>query len=413
MVNDAGRRIKFPQKIRELVAQRAGYRCSFPGCGQLTIGPAKDPDKAATNGTASHIYCAAVSGKGPRGTGGLSENDLKSAQNAIWLCGHHASLIDEHHGEDYSADILHSYKALHETRVAYEHAGIHAPFGWVDSVKVDSCPLFSEKFEFKFAKLNLIIGGNSVGKTALCEWIATNFNPIYLERWEKIIPEKQKRVSSEIRYHNPNPHCINVEFLSEDYPRYKLDRKSMFVSIDPVKVIFPAEIQFGNQEEQNDLALVANALNLHPYEVKALCDNIGTNSDYFEKAWFKENKEGCYMYVQVQNTTPSNPRQLRLLSDSERAILLMQLGMIAADKLSVMGPTLLILDSGFNRFDTNWLRRYANILGSPTCRFQTIASTRLSNINFDDLTWAGWKIIRLEGEPPEVVMSVGVGARNC
>ena len=61
---------------------------------------------------------------------------------------------------------------------------------------------------------------------------------------------------------------------------------------------------------------------------------------------------------------------------------------------------------------TNWLRRYAEILGSPTCRFQTIASTRSTEINFDDLTWAVWKIIRLEGTPPDAVMSTGFGGHG-
>ena len=41
-------------------------------------------------------------------------------------------------GGDYPADKLHSYKSLHETRTAHELAGIHVPFGWVDSLTIRS-----------------------------------------------------------------------------------------------------------------------------------------------------------------------------------------------------------------------------------------------------------------------------------
>lgn len=408
MANDAVRRVEFPPKIRHLVAQRAGFRCSYPNCGQLTIGPVQDPNKAANTGIAAHIYSAAISGNGPRGTGGLSKAELRSAQNAIWLCGHHASLIDEHRGEDYPADRLHSYKTLHETRVAHELAGITTPFGWVDRVKMDSCPLFSGRTEIDFAKLNLVIGGNGVGKTALCEWIAAHSNPMYLERWEKI-RVNWRRVSTEVHFYNPEPHSISVDFQANDYPRYALDGESTVASVDPVKVIFPASLRHDHQEEPDDLGLVAKAMNLHRYEVKALCDDLSANNDYFKRVYFEQSEEGCNMYVQTRTTTGDGPIPLWSLAGSERARLLMELGIIAANKLSAMGPTMLILDSDFWRLDTDWLRRYAEDLGSPRCKFQTIASTPATEINFDDLTWAGWKIIRLEGKPPDASITTGFG----
>lgn len=193
MGSDSGRRADFSTETRELVARRAGFRCSFPWCGQLTVGPANKPCISVNVGHAAHIYSAATSGKGPRGTGGLTESDLKSPENAIWLCAQHANLIDKNQGEDYPADVLHSYKTLNETRMAHELAE------------------------------------------------------------------------------------------SED----------------------------------------------------------GTGRRY-----------------------------LPLLSSSERTRLLMQLGMMAANKLSVLGPTLLILDAGFCLLDTDWLRHCAEILASPTCDFK-------------------------------------------
>ena len=405
MVKDMTGRAKFSETTRILVAQRAGYRCSYLNCGKLTIGPDKDPRKAVNTGVASHIYSAALSGKGPRGTGDLSKDELESPENCIWLCAHHASLIDKGQGEKYPAEVLHSYKTLHETRVAHELSGIVTPFGWIDRLVINSSPLFSGAQQVSFAKLNLIVGGNSVGKTALCEWIAGASNPTYLERWEKLYPDNLNRLSTEVHYFYPDQHCIAADFLSESYPRYRADGELTFVSTNPVKIIFPESIRFGYEDVPDDLDLVANALKLHRYEVKALCDELSKNSDFFKGAWFEESEEGVSLYVQVEEASERGTRLFRLLASSEIEILLMELGIIAANKQSAVGPTLFILDANSWHIDTDWLKRYAEPLGSPTRRFQTIVSTRSTKIDFDEVTWSGWKVVHLEGEPPNAVIT--------
>lgn len=401
MAADRQRRIEFSKKTRDLVAQRAAFRCSFPGCGRLTIGPMNDPTTVANTGHAAHIYSAAISGRGPRGKGGLSENELKSVQNAIWLCGNHASLVDKHRGRDYPADKLHSYKSLHETRTALELGGLRTPFGWVESLTIRSSPLFSDGCRIDLAKLNLVIGPNSVGKTALCQWMAAMSNPGQLERWEKIFPSDRNRVSVEVDYFDPEPHRLTVSFLSNDYPQYRLDGEAIVSAVAPVKVIAPGEIEFSGEED--DLDVLSEALNLHPYEAKALCDDLeidDDHSDRFLRAWFKQDEDKRHMHVQVRAEGGTATRVLRELSGSEKARLLIQLSMIAANRMARMSPTVLVLDAGFWRLDKDWLRRYAEILASPTCRFQTIAARPSTKIERATVTWVGWKVFCLEGKPP-------------
>ena len=314
MVDRTKQRIEFPPKIRRLTAERAGFRCSFPGCDRLTIGPSDDPNKSSDVGKASHIYGAAVSGRGPWGTGGLSKEELASQENAIWLCAHHADLIDKDGGNDYPAGRLHSYKALHETRIAHELSGIHSPFGWVDKVRIGSSPLFVDGSEIDLAKLTLVIGDNSIGKSALCEWIAASIHAHYLERWAEIIPAELPRVSAEIDFHNPDPHVTGFSFLSSNHPKYMFDQKCTVIPTAPLKVVFPGEIRFEYQEEPNDdLDRVAKALNMHPYGVLALLEDMKTNCfDCFKSAWLEEHDEGRSMYVQLETNRSSGPSSLCL-----------------------------------------------------------------------------------------------------
>ena len=402
MASATFRRAEFRCRTRTLVAQRAGYRCSFPSCDRLTIGPGNAPCEVSNVGVAAHIYAAAASGRGPRGNSALSENELRSVDNAIWLCQHHAALIDKNHGGGYPAEKLHSFKNRHESRIAQELAGFPTPFGWVDRVEVKSSPLFANGIEIEFAKLNLIVGGNSVGKTSLCEWVAGHVDANHLERWRRVYPEDGRRLWTKMHYCDPDPHCIAVDFLREDYPRYTLDGEAIVSAAGAAKTVFPSQLSFFT-EEPDDLALVAGALGVPPLDAKALCDDLGEGDDMFKKAWFEEHEEGWRVRLEVA-TKPHETRirVLRALSHSEQARLLMQLGMKAANKMSVIAPTVLILDSGFSRLDTNWLKRYAEILASPNCRFQTIASTHRKDIDFDDVAWSGWKLIRLKGDPPNV-----------
>lgn len=397
-----GCRAEFSRRTREITAQRAAYRCSFPNCDRITIGPAKKTGKASCIGIAAHIYSAAASG--PRGSGGLSPDELKSTENAIWLCGNHASLIDKHRGEEYPPNKLHSYKALHEARIAYELSGIPTPFGWIDSIRIQSSPLFAGPAEIGLAKITLIIGLNASGKTALCEWIAASTDAHYLERWAKI-PHRRDRVRVEVGYHFPDPHSADISFLSEDRPQYMLDNELTTVPVTPLKFIYPKEVIFPYGEEPNDLELVSKAMNLHPYEILALCEDMKSHgSEYVTQAWFEDSDEGCFMFAKVKSRRPNQPRLFRMLSGSERARVLMELGILAANRYALMNPTLLILDSGFWRLDAYWLNDYAELLGSPSWKFQTIATLGPRDINFDDVRWAGWKVVRLSGRPPHVII---------
>ena len=411
-------RWEFSPATREIVARRAAFTCSFPGCGKLTVGPASDPAKASNTGIAAHIYGAAKSGQGPRGARDLTKEDLQSQENAIWLCAHHANLIDKHEGADYPPDLLHSYKALHETRIARQHAGIHTPFGWVERVAIRSSPLLAEPAELHLAKLNLLIGGNSTGKTGLCQWIAGHFDPARLERWRPTRPDR-RRLATELRYFDPDPHRVTVDFRSKDYPVYRLDGRVTVPSLPLVNVVFPQDLDFLDRpaqdtgEEPDDLRDIAAALNLHPYEVSALFDEMEELGDDFVAARFEQTDQGRFLLVEQDDARVAGPFYFGALSGSARARLIMRLGIETANRMSALAPTLLILDSSLWRLDTDWLSRYAAFLGSPLCKFQTVASTIRKDIDFGAIAWSGWKLFQLQGDPPDVTVTAGFDRSHC
>lgn len=83
----------FSENTKRIAADRVGYRCSFPGCPNATIGASMDsPTKISKTGVAAHI-CAAAKG-GPRYDANMTPEERSSVENCIWLCQTHARLID-------------------------------------------------------------------------------------------------------------------------------------------------------------------------------------------------------------------------------------------------------------------------------------------------------------------------------
>jgi hypothetical protein len=76
-----GERHDFNAATKTLIAGRAGYRCSIPGCCRVTIGPGSEANEVASTGVASHIFSASAGG--PRGFGSLSGYELESGRQKV------------------------------------------------------------------------------------------------------------------------------------------------------------------------------------------------------------------------------------------------------------------------------------------------------------------------------------------
>lgn len=111
----ANNRDDFTAKIKTALAHRAGYVCSFPGCGRHTSGPSDESESAYSSiGIAAHISAAAPGG--PRYDSEMSGDERKHISNAIWLCSNHSIQIDRDYVQ-YTKEILIDMKRAHEKRM--------------------------------------------------------------------------------------------------------------------------------------------------------------------------------------------------------------------------------------------------------------------------------------------------------
>lgn len=106
-------RIEFDSRTKKLLHAAAGQRCCFRSCLRLTSGVSEANGDARERGVgvAAHIYSAAD--QGPRGRGGLTAEQIRSAENGLWMCALHAREVDDFQ-KDYPAEKLLRMKAVRE-----------------------------------------------------------------------------------------------------------------------------------------------------------------------------------------------------------------------------------------------------------------------------------------------------------
>jgi hypothetical protein len=124
----------FSAQTKRFVALRAGYRCSFADCSQLTVGPSDESPTSYTSiGEAAHISGAAPGG--PRYVSTMSAEERAGIDNAIWLCVQHARVIDRD-THTFTLEVLQAMKRAHEAALADEIRGTSLRTGQYDLIAV-------------------------------------------------------------------------------------------------------------------------------------------------------------------------------------------------------------------------------------------------------------------------------------
>ena len=101
----------FSKATIDLLAKRAGYLCSNPECGILTVGAAPTENKSMIVGVAAHITAAAPGG--PRYDPALTREERRHQSNGIWLCEIHAKAVDSD-ADHFTVEMLRKWKQTAE-----------------------------------------------------------------------------------------------------------------------------------------------------------------------------------------------------------------------------------------------------------------------------------------------------------
>lgn len=105
----------FSPTTKEILAKRAGYRCSFLGCGAPTYGPSEETGTSTTAiGMACHISAASAGPGSRRYIGTLTPKERKHINNGIWMCYTHGKMIDADETR-FSIEILQKWKDIATT----------------------------------------------------------------------------------------------------------------------------------------------------------------------------------------------------------------------------------------------------------------------------------------------------------
>ena len=107
----------FSAATKDLLARRVGFKCSNPGCRQLTVGPQANPSGAVNIGVAAHI--TAASPDGPRYDPTLTPEQRSAPENGIWLCQTDGKLVDNDQ-ERYTVKVLRGWKEQAEAAATSE-----------------------------------------------------------------------------------------------------------------------------------------------------------------------------------------------------------------------------------------------------------------------------------------------------
>ena len=390
-----GKRENFSRTTANIIAQRAGYRCAHPVCdGRTTVGPGKTPNVSENTGHACHIFAAAK--RGPRGQGGLSSEELKSVSNGIWLCAKHSTQIDKNSGRDYPSPVLLGWKAAHEHRIAQEHGAMLNPYGWIESIRIVEAPVFKPNQTLSLANLNVIVGSNGAGKTALCEWLGSLGAITPLQRWGAY-SKCSARLEYAIEFRMPVAKSLSVK-IENGKVDFQLDDQNYPYSPVGYQVVYcnRNRRQFsGKSDDRNQLA---KALSIDAIEVDALVEYLSSchgellvGGSWEEDSEATDDEASDRLICDLKDATR---QAFCTMSGGEQSAVLLDLAIARARISATYRPTLLIIEMCELNISTERMQNYMQVLSAPDTPFQTVmtATNRIS----PDILWGGWQTIFLE-----------------
>ncbi len=111
-IDQEEKRAEFSPAVKKNAKERAGFICSNPDCRLMTIGPSElDENQVIFMGQVAHILPAKKNG--PRDIPVFNPDERRNIENAIYLCGTCAGMIDKNKGSDFPVEKLKGWREEH------------------------------------------------------------------------------------------------------------------------------------------------------------------------------------------------------------------------------------------------------------------------------------------------------------
>lgn len=377
-------RENFRKKIRDLIAKRAGYFCSYPGCNTLLIGPSNDANKYTELGECAHIFSA--SKEGPRGRGHLKDEDLCKVENGIYLCKKHHKIIDSS-GEDYSSDVLLQYKNRHEFFISAKLGNLQYPLMWIEKINIVNSPVF-KNLNINLGKLTLLHGPNGSGKSMIMEILAAIFSKKIYQRWD------ENKFLIKIKMDNPITKEVTIEIKNKIISYYTNSNDLPFFPYD-LDLIYIRSNDDKLKPEKDNINYIANFLNLSRDLIRTIIKTTGVKHGLRTKKIFVTTiRRKPYKIEKLLVDFDDKVNwDFDICSYSEKSSIILDIILSYAINLSKFKPVLLLIDwLGFHQFDPILKEKYLKFINENSYHFQTIiASHDISNFE-----WDGWVAVELQ-----------------
>lgn len=379
-------RIEFSDKVKDIIRHRAGYRCCK--CDRTLVGPGATTSDYVELGQCAHIYAAKPTG--PRGQSHLTEEQLKSPENGLYLCNDCHKLIDgKLSHKKYRVEQLLQIKAIHEYKIAVEMGNDVIPLNWIKSVKIEESPNIKVGTTIDFAKTTVLYGSNGTGKSSIIEMLYEVLSSSILTRWDG------KRMKAVIDVDNPVNYPVTVIF--DKIVSYQTGDCGLAVFPYQMDVIYLRDKERPT-EVRDDLQYVADYLGKDRKSVEAMIKvadfshAVMVNKAEIEEVRSKPYRE-CRIKVWRKDYNIGHDWKLQQLSDSERSRFILDLVVSYLSAVSRFRPAMLLMDwSDIYSFDQGLIGQYMRIFQNPNMNFQTIIA---SHTKWQNVEWAGWNLVDL------------------
>lgn len=381
-------RADFPAHTKEIIAKRAAYRCSFPGCNATLIGPGLEAGEVENVGECAHIYSA--SGYGPRSNHNLTAEDLQKPENGMFLCRKHHSLIDKHKGKKYPPETLMLYKQMHEHQIAAELGHISYPLTWIKQIKILQSPILKEGMVYDFTKNTILFGGNGSGKSLLIEYIYSALTGNVVKRL------KGQTIVLKITLSNPIWKDV-ICTIHDEMITYQVGGQHLTFCPFSVDVVY---LQEQKKKHRGDLInWIALQIGEDRTFVKRLIAGADLSNGFIAReAEMKLKRIRPYEDVEILIKKKTDKRKDKLwkygqLSGTEQSSFVFDLIVGYMRKLSQYRNTLLLIDwPFFYHFDSPSMNYYYRLFQNSSSFYQSIA---VMHSQWEGLDWSGWNVISM------------------